>query len=76
MSLDKDKVEVYKVLSDIITKMMLAIFAGLILLVGFGFFIYFLFVEKFYSASAIFLAESGFYLIVRTTYKHYFFNQS
>ncbi|MDI1322266.1 MAG: hypothetical protein PSV36_05920 [Algoriphagus sp.] len=76
MPLDKDKVEVYQILSDIIIKCILAFFAGSILVVGFGFFVYFLVEEKFGSASGIFLAESGFYLIVSRTYKHYFYKKT
>lgn len=75
MPLDKEKVEVYQVLSDIIVKFMLALFAGIIILAGFGFFIYFLFEEKMGSALAIFVAESGFYLVVSRTYKHYFYKK-
>lgn len=72
MALDKDKVEVYDALSKVIMRIILAFFGAMILVVGFGFLIYFLYIDKYGAAVGIFAADSVIVTVILLIYKHYF----
>jgi hypothetical protein len=72
MALDKDKVEVYEALANVIMRLVLACVGVLILFIGFGFLIYFLYIDKYGSAAGIFVADSVIVAVILLIYKYYF----
>lgn len=72
MALTKSKVEVYDALSIVIMRIFLAFSVALILMTGFGFFIYFLYIDKSEAAWGVFAADSIFVAVILLVYKFYF----